>query len=153
LYEKSDPPQLWDIMLLGNRIDRLSAGANVHIFSPFFNTALPASFAGAVNRINASSCPRVHATMVDERFQSGRWIRITSFEYELAPRVSSSMRLINSSAVKDSALATWYGPKINHVIATTTPTPRRRDDFRNASLFDRTLSPRSSVHWTKSTAS
>ena len=59
-------------MLYGSRMVRFSFGVYVHMPSPTFSSAWPASFAGAVKRISVSSRPRLQDIMDVERSQDGR---------------------------------------------------------------------------------
>lgn len=90
-------------MLFGNLTARRIFGEYVHIVSPTFSVALPASLGGAVNRINASSRPRVDTLNDDVRRHWGRFTVILNSEYELSPRDWSIIRRINSSAVMSEA--------------------------------------------------
>ena len=72
-------------MLLGNRTERRILGEYVHMFSPTLSVALPASFAGAVNLISASSRPRVHTLNEDFLCQAGLLIVMLNSEYDDNP--------------------------------------------------------------------
>ena len=51
-------------------------GLKIHILSPNFSIALPASFAGAVNRISESFVPLVQPTKLERRSHVGLLINI-----------------------------------------------------------------------------
>jgi hypothetical protein len=72
--EKSEPIQLWLIMLDGILITRLIFGLKLHMSLSSSSVPLPASLAGAVTRTSDSLLPRVHTRRVMVRCQSGRWM-------------------------------------------------------------------------------
>ena len=95
LFEKSEPIQLWPIMDDGILMTRFTLGEYVHMLSSSVRVPLPRSRAGSVTRTSDCSSPRVHARIVIERSQSGRWMTIWISEYDETPRQwSTASRMI-----------------------------------------------------------
>ena len=80
LLEKSDPIQLWPIIDDGILMTRFTFGENVHMLLSSVSVPLPRSFFGSMTRTSVFLSPLVHARIVIERSQSGRWITIVSSE-------------------------------------------------------------------------
>ena len=107
LLEKSDPIQLCPIIDDGTLITRLILGENVHMLFSSVSVPLPRSFFGSMIRTSDFSSPLVHACMVIERSQSGRWMTMVISVYDDRPRQwSIASRTICVASRSESAADT-----------------------------------------------